>query len=161
MRRLRRFLGLPSRQRWILLEAVLLLSMIHLGLGRVSFTALRTFVTGRPKGRRRAPLDRDLVDRIVWAVTAVGTRLPGLPMCLSRALTVQAMLARRGQPSRLHVGVVRGSEGALEGHAWVECEGSVVIGGTASDVSRFTRLAAFDVDAPGDLQAVTPPGTGR
>ena len=46
----------------------------------------------------------------------------------------------------LHIGVVRGGEGELEGHAWVESDGRVLIGGTASEIGQFTRLAAFGVE---------------
>jgi hypothetical protein len=91
--------------------------------------------------------DRRLTDQVLWAVTVASGRAPRWTTCLSQALTVQAMLARRGLSSRLHVGVVRGDHGELEGHAWVEREGRIVIGGSAAEVARFSPLATFDVDA--------------
>jgi hypothetical protein len=159
MRLLRRFLRLAPDERRILVRATVLLAVIHVGLGRLPFTMLRRLVTSR---RRRAPLvagNRALADQVVWAVTAASDRIPGPPTCLSRALTVQSMLVRRGYPSRLHVGVARGKQGKVEGHAWVESEGRILIGGTASNIGQFTRLAAFDVEPPLELPAVgTPQG---
>jgi hypothetical protein len=76
-------------------------------------------------------------------------------------LTVQALLARGGYPSRLHVGVIRGQQGEVEGHAWVECEGRILIGGTASEIGQFTPLAAFDVRTALRLQAVATLQEGR
>jgi hypothetical protein len=73
---------------------------------------------------------------------------------LTRALTVQGMLARLGCQSRLHVGVVRGLQGQMEAHAWVECAGRLLIGGTASEIEQFTPLAVFDVEEVVQLRAV-------
>jgi hypothetical protein len=143
---LRRFLTLAPDERRLLVRAAFLLGVVQVGLGRMPFPLLRRLVTaGRRSVRRPAAGGRALVDQVVWAVTAASGRVPGRSTCLTRALTVQAMLARRGYPSRLQVGVTRGEQGVLEGHAWVEYDGRIVIGGTASDVEHFTRLAAFDI----------------
>jgi hypothetical protein len=159
MQLLCRFLRLAPDERRILARATLLLALIHLSLGRIPFTMLQRLVAGRRRSERAVATDRTAIDQIVWAVTAAGARLPGSPTCLSRALTVQSMLTRRGFSSRLHVGVVRGTAGQLQGHAWVESEGRIVIGGTESDISQFTRLAAFDVEAAPELSATI--GTPR
>jgi hypothetical protein len=160
MRPLRSFLALAPAERLLLLKAAALLAAIQLGLGRMPFTLLRRLVTG---GRRIDGRPADgagaFADQVVWAVTAASRRVPGRSTCLSRALTVQALLARRGWPSRLQVGVVRGQRSQLEGHAWVECHGRVLIGGTAAEIRNFTRLAAFDVEPLLELPTVgTPQG---
>jgi hypothetical protein len=147
MRLLHRFLTLAADERRLLVKASFLLAMIRLGLGLVPFTTLRRMAVGRTRsGGRSANGDRLRADQIVWAVTVISDRVPGWTTCLSRALTVHAMLARSGHPSRLHVGVVRGRHRELEGHAWVEREGRILIGGSASEVAHFARLAAFDVE---------------
>jgi hypothetical protein len=161
MQLLCRFLRLAREERRILVRSTLMLALIHLSLGRMPFTVLRRLIAGRHGRERPVATNRSLVDQIVWAVTAAGARIPGPPTCLSRALTVQSMLARRGFPSRLHVGVARGNQGQLEGHAWVESEGRILIGGTASDIGQFTRLAAFDVESPLDLGATGTPRKTR
>jgi hypothetical protein len=161
MRLLRSFWRLTPAERRILVQATFLLIVTHFALGQIPFPILRRLVTGRRRPGTARLSSRALAEHVVWAVTAAGKRIPGPPMCLSRALTVQAMLARRGHPSRLHVGVVRGSQGKVEGHAWVECEGRILIGGTASDIGQFTRLAAFDVEAPLELQPAAELRDGR
>jgi hypothetical protein len=158
---LRRFLRLSRDERRLLVRATLLLTAIHLGLGRMPFTMLRRLAIARRPARPPTGDDRALADRVVWAVTAAAERLPGPPTCLSRALAVQAMLARRGYPSRLHVGVTRGQQGQVEGHAWVESEGRILIGGSASNVRQFTRLAAFDAEVPVALRTAGPPPGAR
>jgi len=154
MRQLYKFLTLSADERRLLVKASVLLVLIRLTVGRVPFRTLSRLVIGRTRKDDASPHgDRRLADQVVWAVTAVSQRAPRWTTCLTRALTVQAMLARRGYPSRLHVGVMRGMHGALEGHAWVEREGRVLIGGSTTDLTRFARLAAFDVYASDELAA--------
>jgi hypothetical protein len=162
MRLLRKFLALSSDERRVLAKATLLLGVIQLGLGRLPFTMLRRLVTGgRRNDARLADGPGRLAEQVIWAVTAASRRVPGRTTCLSRALTVQAMLARSGYPSRLQVGVVRGKQGQVEGHAWVEYEGRVLIGGTPSEIEAFTPLAAFDVETALRLHTVQTLQAGR
>jgi hypothetical protein len=148
MRPLSRFLRLPSGERRLLTEAVLLLLLIQVSLKRVPFAMLRRLLVRSHAGSGRSPeADQLVVDQAVWAVTAASQRLSRWTTCLTRGLTLQAMLARRGCRARLHVGVGRGVQGELEGHAWVEREGRVLIGGPAVEVARFSRLATFEVEA--------------
>ncbi len=57
--------------------------------------------------------------------------------CLDRGLALVVLLAAHRLPSRLVIGATRAG-GAVQFHAWVECDGRVVIGGEASD--RFLPL---------------------
>lgn len=162
MRLLRRFLALSPAERRLLVRATVLLTLIQLGLGRMSFTVLRRLVTrDAGNGGRSAEDPHAFADLVVWAVTAASLRVPGRTTCLSRALAVQALLARRGFPSRLQVGVVRDKQGEVEGHAWVECKGRILIGGTPWEIGQFTPLAAFDVETAVRLRPVATLQEGR
>ena len=162
MRLLRSFLALSPVERRLLVKATALLALIQLGLGRISFTTLRRLVTPDVDGGRRSIGDgRAFADLVSWAVTAASLRVPSRTTCLSRALAVQALLARYGLPSRLQVGVLRARPGEVEGHAWVECEGRVVIGGTPPEIRQFTPLAAFEVEAAFRLRPVPTLQEGR
>ena len=146
MQFLRRLAGLSRGERRLLVRATILTALVQLALGRVPFSTLRRLVTrGRHHDNGSREDDRGLADQVVWAVTAASRRVPGQATCLSRALTVHALLHRRGCPSRLHIGVVR-SQGTLAAHAWVESGGRILIGGTESEIGRFTPLAAFDAE---------------
>jgi hypothetical protein len=148
MRRLRSFLALDPMDRRLLARAGLLVAVVQLGLRRVPFTMLCRLATG---GQRSIgmPADRarPSLDRIAWAVTVASRIIPGPTTCLTRALAAQALLARYGFPGRLHFGVTRGEGSQVKGHAWVESDGRILIGGTEDEIRRYTPLAAFDVAA--------------
>jgi len=147
MKRLRKFLDLPPTERRLLVRATLLLGAIRLGLGLLPFQTFRrllTHVTYAPIGLLNA--ERPSADRVAWAVTVAGRYMLGARACLTKALAVQVLLARHGQQAHLRLGVVRGEEGCLEAHAWVESDGRVVIGGSESELERYTPLTALDGD---------------
>jgi hypothetical protein len=54
------------------------------------------------------------------------------------------LLARRGYPTFVHIGVVRGEQEQFQAHAWVVTEGKVVIGG--SELERYAPLAVLEVE---------------
>jgi hypothetical protein len=156
MRRLYRFFALPGWEWALVVKAALLLTIIRLGLGRIAFTTLHRLVAGARRAGHGPTDARALSDSVVWAVDAVSRRLPGRTTCLARALTVQALLARMGYVSRLRVGVVRGQQGQLEAHAWVDDHGRVLTAGGRADIEPFTRIAVFDVGGVDTTFAPTP-----
>ena len=64
--------------------------------------------------------------------------------CLTRSLTLQAILARHGVLAQLRVGVAReGSQ--LLAHAWLELDGTV-LNESQLHTGEFTMMAGLDVD---------------
>jgi hypothetical protein len=59
------------------------------------------------------------------AVRAAGRTVPW-SNCLSEALTAWVLLSRAGREPTLRIGVTKGE--GIEAHAWVECDGAIVIG---------------------------------
>jgi hypothetical protein len=53
------------------------------------------------------------------------------------------MLARRGYPAHLRIGVAKDEGGRLKAHAWVECEGNIVIG--SRGVSQYTAFPYLEL----------------
>lgn len=64
------------------------------------------------------------------------------PLCLTRAMALQAMLGRRGLHAAVRVGARRNGN-QLEAHAWVELDG-VVLGDTQEHVAGFAPLGNFN-----------------
>ena len=138
MRRARRFLRLPPRDRRLLAEAAALVVLARLGLWLLPFRSVRGLLARVPARATDARDDNTITGRIAWAVPVVSACVPAAT-CLTQALAAQALLARRGCPAELRIGVARGANGMLEAHAWVERDDRVVIGDRA-DLSRYSIL---------------------
>jgi hypothetical protein len=125
MSRLTRLRSLTGEERRLLLEAVLVSVVIRVALSIMPFRAvrrtLRLFRSFGAPGRGSESL-----EDIGTAVARAGRHVPG-STCLTEALAGEVLLARRGFPVRLRLGVAR-EEGELRAHAWVESEGTIVIG---------------------------------
>jgi hypothetical protein len=139
--RLRRFRSLDAFDRSLLLEAAMLLVVVRVAVVVVPFARVRRALVrvGR-RFPRRAPTT---VPSVVRAVAMASRNVPGGKHCLTEALTGQLMLARSGLPSRLRMGLGRGPEGELHGHAWLEIDGDTVIGATEEP---FTTIESFKGD---------------
>ena len=66
--------------------------------------------------------------RVRWAVEAAHRRLPWSVPCLATAVAANRLLARRGTPSGLWLGVRSGDHHTIDAHAWLVADGSVVTG---------------------------------
>lgn len=126
-RRLRKFLGLPPAERRLVVQATVALALTTLGL---RFLSLENLLAIMARGTRRARPGNgrggSFPARAGWAVATASAFIPGAT-CLPRALAVQLLLGRRGYVSRLRIGMARGVEGSLEGHAWVEHRGKPIL----------------------------------
>lgn len=127
----------------LLLEAGVLLCLARAGLQTLSFVALRQALDRCATVRSGDPQETPM--RIAWAVNAVSRRLPGRPSCLMQALAADVMLRRRGYRAELLFGL-RKTSGAQspDGHAWVTCEGGVVVG----DVENLSDYSACLISCP-------------
>lgn len=142
MNRLRKFLLLPAAERWFLVKVALLLETIKLAMWLLPFRVLRRLADAAgkvPAGLQ--PAEGFSVERIARNVEMLSWHTPGEKTCLNQALAMQVLLSRRGYPALLHIGAFKNENGEFLAHAWVECEGKVVIGG--HELERYTPLATL------------------
>lgn len=125
----------PRRVRaWgALSEALLLLVLVRIGLRITQYSRLRGWLASIAHMRTRA---QSSVSDVTWAVAAAGRRITGTT-CLAEALAVYTMLRRRGHDPVLRIGVRQRDRSLLDAHAWVECDGQVVMG----EVAQITDYA--------------------
>ena len=146
MKRLRRFLRLSWADRVLVIQAVCLLAAIRLGLCLLPFETLRK-LPASTADRRSASAQRHQTNqspRVIWAVGAVSRHFPSIGTCLMQALAAHVLLRRRHYPTQLHIGVTRDEKGKFLGHAWLESNGAVIIGGEALRQQHYTPLLAMD-----------------
>ena len=144
----RRFIALERAQRRLVVEAAALMAIVWVGLRLHRFLTLRRildrFVALTATHAGIAP--PHAIGAVRRAITAVAVRVPSAT-CLVQALAADAMLRRRRVAAELHLGVrLRDRATAagvpnvpIEAHAWVECDGGVVIG-AIPDHSEFQVL---------------------
>jgi hypothetical protein len=110
-------------------EAVVLLTIVRVGLRIVRYGTVRRLLHRYARGRAAERSSIEQVLRVVGAVAVVDRRL-SRTSCLVNALAADAMLRRRGYASKLCLGVRYADKKAkrLEGHAWIEHRGIVVLG---------------------------------
>jgi hypothetical protein len=76
--------------------------------------------------------------RLGRAVRRTLAVLPGDSRCLTQALVLSSLIARRGGESVLVIGVRPGEE--FGAHAWVELDGHAVLPDEAADYARLVEL---------------------
>ncbi len=89
-----------------------------------------------------ATTSRHSADRIAWAVRVAGRRVPFGHNCLVQALTACLLLRRHGHRAALRVGVARDAQARFTAHAWVECDGTVLVG--APRHASYVPFPAWD-----------------
>ncbi len=148
MKSLLKFLRLPAADRHLLLKTFILLGLVRLGLWGLPFKKLQQYLNRISRSERTSPASPircSPVNKIVWAVNVSSHLMPGHVKCLARALTTQVLMSRRGYTPDLRIGVAKDQNNSLEAHAWIELEGSVVIG-LLPDLQRFVPMPSLGVD---------------
>ena len=147
MKSLHRYRALSAADRWLVIEAAVLLAAVRLGIAGVRVSVLRPalnrslrVITPRRVGKPVPP-----VSRLGWAVAAASRHLPFRSTCLVESLAADAMLRRRGYASEIRFGVRPPRGGALAGHAWVEHDGAVVFGALA-ELAEYSVLSTRAVE---------------
>lgn len=156
--RTRRFLALSGLERRTFVAAWWELMRVRWALRRTVFArlqkrrteALRPLATaisadggaGASTDRTAGTASAEDRARVGWAVASAARFVPGAT-CLPQAMAAQALLARRGIGSTIQTGFDRTDAKGVEGHAWLVCDGEVVVGDIGLD--RFVPVASFEV----------------
>jgi hypothetical protein len=138
MRLVAGFLRLDATERRLVIRCASVLVAMQCGLWILTVRRLHALITGAARRwRASSAARRHSPERIAWAVRAAARFLPGAT-CLPQALAVQYMLGRAGHPGTLRIGFAVSKGHELAGHAWVECDGAIVLHG--SDRTRYVPL---------------------
>jgi hypothetical protein len=157
MQRLVRVFRLPAREKALLVQATLLLAAIRLGLSWLPFATVRGMLARLAAiGNRKDQQSEDsarATERSVWAIETAGRHFPKIGTCLHQALAAYVLLARRGCRSNLRIGVKRSADGKFAGHAWLEKDGHILIGGGAHRATYIPMPMLNGLELHGALEA--------
>lgn len=140
MRWIRSLLAASWSERWLLVKAWALVAAVRLSLQTLKYARTRRLLErfqGRALVRRGAVAERP--ERLARIVEVASALVPAGRHCLTRAMALETLLLRRGHPARVEFGVLRTAQQDLEAHAWVLCDGRILIGGESA--ARFAALS--------------------
>ncbi|MBY0227544.1 MAG: lasso peptide biosynthesis B2 protein [Hyphomicrobium sp.] len=126
---------------WLLFIATLHLARaaVHLRTRAVSeVCALASPRLGKPGIPTQKPAS---ATRIGWAIGAAAKVVPWKANCLAQAVAASHLLQRSGCESEIRIGVRRDGQELLA-HAWVVCDGEIVVGASAHDEFMPLRATA-------------------
>jgi hypothetical protein len=135
MKRVHKFLRLPSADRRLLVETVLILAAIRLALRILPFRWLCRLLPCRSRA-----LKPPSTDRLIASVKSASYYNPGAT-CLARAVTLHILMTRAGYESCVRIGFAPDG-GTLSGHAWLEVGTRIAFGGP--DVARYSPLLSIE-----------------
>ena len=135
MRRLHKLWASPLRFKRLLAEALVrlwVLTMLRfLPLPGRALWLMRAHRVSQP--RRIVPSSEEICRAV-----DVSSRFVRGATCLVKAQAGSAMLNRFGYAAEIKIGVLKQSSN-LEAHAWVECDGLVVMGATENQYVELSK----------------------
>lgn len=139
---LRTFMNLPPAERRLVLRTVPLVFAIRMALWVAPLRVVWRMIQACERLPFAVPGDLP-VSRLEWAVRAASLRVP-MASCLTQSLALQFLLIRAGRSSEIHIGVKKDLETGFQSHAWVECDGHMLLS-MPSEVVVYSRLLALEV----------------
>ena len=131
---------LDGADKWLLLRATAWLAIARAMLAAMPFRHLSARLSAENNSTEIEP-DRDLLQRIAYAVSAAANNVPWRSDCFPQTIAARMLLKRFGYASTIHFGVDRVGEDGLEGHAWLTCGETVVVGGP--ELNRYAEMHRF------------------
>jgi hypothetical protein len=137
LRKIETLRRLTARERRLALTAIGLVALTRGALWLIPFRWIQRALEQRAPERAQEFRDRARTARdVVWAIRLASRYVPRAT-CLTQALAAQVLLARSGIESRIVVGV--SNRESFQAHAWVESNGSILLGRTR-DVERYAPI---------------------
>jgi hypothetical protein len=140
---IRRILELPWAERWLLMQAIVVLPLVSLALEMFGpGCCYRGLERSAPMAGNRRPagtVARLRASRTGWLVQVAARRGLIRASCLAQSMTLWWLLRRQRIAAELRIGV-RKRKGRLEAHAWAEYQGRVL----NDDAGMARQYSAFD-----------------
>jgi hypothetical protein len=140
--RLRTLVNLSPAERGLILRTLPLVAAIRVALWVAPLRRVGRLIRACEHLPLFVPGDLP-VSRLEWAVRAASRRVP-MASCLTQALALQFVLVRSGRSSEVHIGVRKDAAAGFQSHAWVECEGRMLLS-APSEIVGYSRLLALEV----------------
>jgi hypothetical protein len=150
MSRLRKAFALSARDWFLVAQAWMWFGVVEVGLRCLPLQKLLRIIqrpgnTPTVTKKQREP-QRAVPERVAYCVGLAGRLHLFDSTCLKKSLVLNALLTRRGFDAQLLIGAARGTNGQLDAHAWLDCEGKVLLDGTMP--RHYATLCSFAGSKP-------------
>ena len=142
MRNPARQLAAPEAKRrntTLAVKSLVVLCLMRLALCFLSYARIRSFFPAA-QGRQQSHYYARQVAR---HIEHLGRFVPAAS-CLTQALALQYILAHSGHRSSIGIGVRETEPGNYAAHAWVRCNGFVVLGHRGTSLRSYAPLVELD-----------------
>ena len=140
MRRLFKFLSLPTHKKILLIKVAFLLMIMKLIVFLFPFKLVKRIIESLSAVKPLAGQSTDKLQAIKWAIDAASNYIPFTKTCLIKSLALHILLVRNGFESTLNIGVTKDESKKLNAHAWIESDGEVLI----AKEHAYTRLLSIE-----------------
>jgi hypothetical protein len=146
MGRLTKFWSLTRREKSLLCEAGILLSLSNACVKAIAFKRIDRFLRTRWKDGFQTGIDREQELKLIQgSISRAANILPWTSLCLSRSIAEYIMLRRRGISAVMLAGVRFSGDSSLVAHAWVDTGVNDKISAN-SDFAIVIRIGSGGVD---------------
>ena len=160
MSRLRKALALSASDWLLIAQAWMWFRAVEVGLRCLSLQKMLRIIQRsrkpQPGPTRERELCRALPERMSYCVGMAARLHLHDPKCLNKALVLYTLLTRRDFEAQLLIGAAKATSGQLEAHAWLQCQGQILLGQPApGHYSTLCALPGSALRAPQPQTIVT------
>ena len=141
MRSPSRFLQLRFSEKILLFRVWCILIIVRSALALKPFKKVRDWLDdySTPQKKLQNKIDP---KRLAWLVDVAGRFVFRDKPCLTTALVLQMLLARRGHPTNIKIGIRKNEKGKIQAHAWLLHDEEIVIG-NIPDLDEYKEMPDF------------------
>ena len=132
-----KFLALDAADKWLVVRATFWLLAARVMILMTPFEKLATRLSASADNEEKK-VDPELLGRVGYAVAVAAAQVPWRSDCFPQTIAAHMLLKGKGISSVIHLGVERVGDSGLDGHAWLTCGDTVVIGG--AELDRYTEV---------------------
>ena len=139
--KLHKFRQISAADKWLVVRAAFWLGIARIMLAVMPFRRLSERLAANPNATADQPR-LEFLERVGFSVRAAANNVPWLSNCFPQAIAARMLLRRQGYSTTIHLGVEKGGNGDIAGHAWLTCGETVVVGG--EDLERYTVMYSIN-----------------
>ena len=147
MNKVRKALALPASDWLLIAQAWLWFAAVEIGLCCLSLRTLLRIIQWRGRAGTATMEEwqpHQAIPQRAADCVELASRLHVLnSTCLRKAVVLYALLTHRGFDAELLIGAAKATNGQLDAHAWLECQGKVLLGEPAP--GRYQPFVLYPV----------------